>query len=252
MRVAYCSDIHYDIWFNVIRGIPHVMNDCHADVLILAGDIFEYSLWSEHFHKKIIDILCDRFEHVILIDGNHEYYSYIFESDNVYNILNDCPKNLHYLRNESITINDIVFYGGTFWTNPENWTPLERLDIPNLISDFEHIKMMSYERMTASHNDYIENLNETMIQYPDKDIVVISHFPPSELSVSPQYKGHLSTAYFVNPYFNEFYDNNQIKHWICGHVHHKHNFEIGNIKGHCNPVGYPREKNEFILEYFDI
>lgn len=250
MRIAYCSDVHFDIWFNVVGELPNIINDCAADVLILAGDINEYFQWSIHFHQKIINMLCDRFDHVILIDGNHEYYNLDFESDEVYDILKDSPSNLNYLRNESVTINGVTFYGGTFWTNPQNWSPLEKFDIEKMIGDFTHIRGISYEKMTESHNGFIENLCELTLDH--SDIVVISHFPPTEQSIDPRYIGHMTNAYFVNSCFEQFYGSNQIKHWICGHVHHKHDFEIGNIKGHCNPVGYPREENQFILEYFDI
>ena len=74
MRVAYCSDIHYDIWFESVRVTPTVLNDCQADILVLAGDIFEYAKWSKYFHTGIVDVLCDRFDHVIMIDGNHEFF----------------------------------------------------------------------------------------------------------------------------------------------------------------------------------
>lgn len=252
MRVAYCSDAHFDIWFHITRDIPHIINDCEADVLVLAGDIFEYNRWNVHFHDKILKLLCDRFKHVVLIDGNHEYYGLEFECDRSYNLLKDAPSNLKYLRNESVEINGVVFYGGTFWTNPMKWSPLEQFDVTQQINDFHYIKEMDFHSMEIFHNDFIEGLMETSVLNSTKDIVVVSHFPPTELSIHPRYQGHLTNAYFVNRYFNEFYNNNQIKHWICGHVHHKHEFEIGNIKGHCNPIGYPREGNDFILDYFDM
>lgn len=252
MRVAYCSDAHFDVWFHVDRDIPHIINDCEADVLVLAGDIFEYNRWSPYFHQKILDLLCDRFKHVILIDGNHEYYGLEFESEKTYHILKDAPSNLKYLRNDYVEIDRVVFYGGTFWTNPNKWTPLEQFDIPQQINDFRQIKDMDFHAMGTFHDDFIEGLYETLVLYPVSDIVVVSHFPPTELSIHPRYQGQMTNAYFVNRCFDEFYGNNQIKHWICGHVHHKHEFEIGEIKGHCNPIGYPREGNKFILDYFSI
>lgn len=252
MKVAYCSDAHFDIWFHIKGTVPTILNDCNADVLIVAGDMFEYSRWSKFFHQSIIEMLCDRFKHVIMIDGNHEFYNMEFESDDVYEILKDSPSNFKYLRNESITIDGVVFYGGTFWTNPNDWTPLERFGIPNSVSCFTYIKNMTFDAVTKSHNTFIENLNDTMINHPDNEIVVISHFPPTQQSIREDYRGNLISAYFANQYFEEFYESTQIKHWICGHVHHKHSFEIGTIQGHCNPIGYPREEIDFSLEHFDI
>lgn len=263
MRVAYCSDIHYDIWFGYTRNIPIINNDCQADVLLLAGDIFEYHKWSTFFHKNILDRLCTLFKHVILIDGNHEYYDLDFESMLPYKIFEDAPENFHYLRNEHILIDGITFYGGTFWTNPLEWSPLERFDVNKQINDFKYIKHMTYEDMSLGHIEFMNGLYGCLYgeQFSEKEVdnvVVISHFPPSELSIDPEYAGHLSNAYFTNRYFDEFYTSNQIKHWICGHVHHKHDFEIGKIKGHCNPVGYPTKNqnqtrdNVVDLKYFDI
>lgn len=249
MRVAYCSDIHYDIWFEQTRKNPNIINDCNADVLILGGDIFEYGIWSEFFHSKIIDMLCDRFKYVIMIDGNHEFYGIEFESDIAYDLLKNTPKNFKYLRNESVDIDGITFYGGTFWTSPENWNPIEEFDIKANINDFKHIKGMTNKRLIESHNEFLENL---MCIQTKNDIVVISHYPPTEMSIDDRYLGHVTNSYFCNPYYYEFCDSEQIKHWVCGHVHHRHDFELGNIKGHCNPIGYPRDMNEIVMDYFDI
>lgn len=252
MRVAYASDIHYDIWFESVRVIPSVLNDCEADILILAGDIFEYLKFSEYFHAGIIDVLCERFKHVIYVDGNHEFYEINFECDGVYDLLKSSPSNFHYLRNESITISGVTFYGGTFWTNPNDWNPLAQFDIRHHINDFRLIKNMTFENMTRSHNEFVENLNELLLKVKN-DVVVISHFPPTDQSIDMRYLGHVTNEYFCNQYEDEFSNSNQIKHWICGHVHHKHSFEMGNIKGHCNPHGYPKGDSDLVkLEYFDI
>lgn len=250
MRVAYYSDAHYDIWFENTRTVPTITNDCQADVLVLGGDIFEYARWSKYFHKNIIEMLCDRFDHVIMIDGNHEFYHIEFESDLPYTLFKDAPKNFHYLRNESVTIYGTTFYGGTFWTNPEDWSPLEKMDIKAHINDFNWVIGMTFERMTKSHIDFMVNLNETLLKHDN--VVVISHYPPTEQSIDDRYLGHVTNAYFCNQYYDEFADSNQIKHWICGHVHHRHSFEIGNIQGHCNPIGYPSNQNMLVLDYFDI
>lgn len=251
MKVAYTSDVHYDIWFNHTRDIPKFTNDCDADVLILAGDIFEYRYWNDKFHGNILKLLCDRFKHVIMVDGNHEFYGTTFESDHPYVVYKNAPKNFHYLRNESITIDNVTFFGGTFWTNPQNWSPIEQQDVKTFINDFTYIKDMTFESMTVSHDDFLNSLYGSQLMN-DNDIVVISHFPPSELSISEKYRGWTTNAYFCNRLFDELYDNKRFKHWVCGHVHHVHEFEIGNIKGHCNPVGYPNENQSYSLKYFEV
>ena len=123
MRILGLSDIHG----NLLEKIPE------CDVLCLCGDIIPLNIqknnqqseywWKNKFTSWINKIDC---KEVIVVPGNHDFY---FEW--LYNLLDDnnkhtefnnfvtllnyiCKKPIHILINESVTINNITFYGCPF------------------------------------------------------------------------------------------------------------------------------------------
>lgn len=123
MRILGLSDIHG----NLLETIPK------CDVLCLCGDIVPLSIqrnnqqseywWKNKFTSWINKIDC---KEVIVVPGNHDFYfEWLYclldnnnqhtEYDNFCNLLNYiCKKPIHILINDSVTINDITFYGCPF------------------------------------------------------------------------------------------------------------------------------------------
>src|SRR5690606_4780090 len=105
--------------------------------LILAGDI--------HTGSKAVPFikeLSTRFAHVIYILGNHEYY-YTIYSDNIEDIRNELSSipNVHFLEKESILIDNVRFFGGTFWTDMANGSPLFSIQMKRAdFTDFRVIR----------------------------------------------------------------------------------------------------------------
>jgi Icc-related predicted phosphoesterase len=81
-----------------------------------------------------------------------------------------------------------------------------------------------------------------------KPKIVITHFPPSTKSIGPQYRDDPTNTYFVN---NLDYLIEEIKPqlWVCGHVHHKHSYYIGDTLVVCNPLGYKGELHNKAVGY---
>lgn len=240
----YGSDLHLDNYVidrkNKLYVYPilpkHIDKD---DMLILAGDICEY-LYIDNY-KNYFETLSKAFKKVFIVEGNHEFY----ESDISYEPHDKYPENFILLKNESYEVDEeTVIYGGTLWANIADLNPLDQFNIKMMISDFHIINdgdvKYSIDKMTALYNHFIEGLYEAQLNYPNKKLLVVSHFAPSIQSVTPRFKGSALNPYFCND-LDELIENSNIDAWIHGHVHSDHNYKIGKTRILCNPRGYPRE-----------
>jgi Icc-related predicted phosphoesterase len=269
MKVAYCSDLHIE------RGTLELKNTENADVLILAGDIFvshdleefnesETSKRLKHRSTRIHNFIsdcCKEFPHVIMICGNHE--SYTSDILNTYTTISQFLKynsNFHLLENDVVNINDIIFVGGTMWTNM-NGENLETIhSISKMLNDFRIIRR-SKDKFTPldaldifkETTDYIDLMSTV---YSDKSIVVVTHHSPSFKSTDPRFKDEtILNGGFCSDLDQFIEDRTNIKKWIHGHLHNKCDYMIGNCNILCNPrgyLGYEECANNFKLEYFEV
>lgn len=146
MKIALCSDVHLEF------GPISLSNDGNAEVLILSGDICVAKDLLDHDpyglvpHTKsaqyhtFFQECCARFPHVIYIAGNHEHYHGDFA--HTHNRLRErlgYLKNLHILDKESITINDVLFIGGTLWTDMNKEDPNTLYAIRGVMNDYRQI-----------------------------------------------------------------------------------------------------------------
>ena len=100
-----------------------------GDVLIHAGDITEGGT-----NREVQDFLdwfgAQPHDHKIFIAGNHDYY---FEDLDLTAFNDNLPKDIHYLHNSAISINDIKFYGTPQVPSMASWAfnqPFYWDDIP--------------------------------------------------------------------------------------------------------------------------
>ena len=143
MRILGLSDLHG----NLLETIPK------CDVLCLCGDIIPLNIqrnnqqseywWKNKFTSWINKIDC---KEVIVVPGNHDFYfEWLYcllddnnqhtEYDNFCNLLNYiCKKPIHILINDSVTINNITFYGCPFVQPIGGWafeyTTHKQIEIP--------------------------------------------------------------------------------------------------------------------------
>jgi DNA repair exonuclease SbcCD nuclease subunit len=146
MKIAVCSDLHLEF------GDLDFANDEGADVLVLSGDICvardlsKYDVYgimegtrSSRLHDFFIRC-SSRFPHVIYVAGNHEHYDGDFVT--TYEKL---KTNLAYLKNvyvldrEVKVIDDVMFIGGTMWTDMNNEDPLTLFHIKSVMNDFKTV-----------------------------------------------------------------------------------------------------------------
>lgn len=186
--------------------------------------------------------LCSRFDKVIYVPGNHEYYgSNPIETDNALNeIVSRLSPVLTLLRAGDVLIHDGQrFIGDTMWFPDRPEVHVYK----GMITDSFKIAGMfpwAFERSTAFMSHLRDNITE--------DDVVITHHIPNDVDTEPKWKSALTQPYFINDTCHRYFIDPETlrpKAWIYGHTHGKHDYTIGRTRFICNPLGYPFERNNF-------
>lgn len=290
MKIKVVSDLHLEF------GTISIENN-GADVLILSGDICvakdlnDKDVYETMGHNKssmyhtFFQECCARFPNVIYIAGNHEHYH------------GDYPKsiprlkeklgylvNLHILDKESVMLNDVLFIGGTLWTDMNKEDPITLSHIRGIMNDYRivdntdevvHYKdpieygkredgstdygnVLRWEHRTrpakfspldsvADHKAMLKAIDEALARVPvDQKVVIVGHHAPCKLSTKPRYEKEVIMNGAYSSDLSEYIlDHPQIKLWTHGHTHSFFDYMIGTTRITCNPRGYHGyEENE--------
>ena len=270
MKIKLVSDLHLE--FSDIN----IVNDQDYDVLILGGDICIAQDLHDHpepantadqaaiaagtglgrrqmtaqrfrdFFKR-----CSfQFPHVIYIMGNHEFYNGKFYAGIDY-MREECAKypNVYMLEQDMKIIDDVVFVGGTLWTNMNKRDPLTMHAIEGMMNDFRIIRndFRNYAPMSAldvavRHDKTLAYIKLVVEEHKDKRCVVVGHHTPSFHSMHPMYANDTLMNGGYHSDLSEFIlDHPQIRLWTHGHTHHPFDYMIGSTRVVCNPRGYQND-----------
>ena len=258
MKINLVSDMHLNFADIELPG---------GDVLIMAGDIIEAGVLrrADNAHKDTF--LADRFRrffkeelakyrHVIYIMGNHEHYNNSYD-DTADRLRRELPDNVHFLEQEAVQIDDVWFFGATFWTDMNKGDPISMNVIKNGMNDFKVIKFGHGIRMDTLYGDSywtntfspayaasvfkdtVSKLKDFLAEHKTDKVVVVSHHAPSSLSIDPAFadEHHMNGAYYSD--LSELIlDHPQIKVWVHGHMHNQSDYMIGSTRVVTNPRGY--------------
>lgn len=233
MQLAIFSDIHTEFgpW-----PIPDLSG---VDTVILAGDIGA-SL------RDVGQVLSDLRHHypdlhIIMVLGNHEFYKGVaLNSRGPYHEVAQ-RYGAVLLDNSSAQIGDVLFFGGTLWTNIA-MSPMAPFAAQEM-NDFRRIRwvypneryaVLTTTNVSAEHRITATFLKDAMIRYHNRPLVIVTHHAPSERSA--EIRGHL-TDFYCNRLDAEIEKNPPIL-WVHGHVHHNLRYTIGGCTVICNPRGY--------------
>ena len=260
MKIAVCSDIHLEF------GPIELENTDNADVLILSGDICVAKDLPHSDSKKgviardFFRMCALRFPHVIYVMGNHEHYNGDFAKSA--KIIKDelaQYANAHLLDKETKVIGDVLFIGGTLWTDMNKEDGITLYHMKTMMNDFMCINNgnrttyyrdeagNSYSRVSRfTPDDAVEDhklmLNYLKLMVPgDKDqkVVVVGHHAPSKASTHPRYaKEQIMNGGYSSDLSEFILDRPQIKLWTHGHTHEEFDYMIGSTRIVCNPRGY--------------
>jgi len=264
MKIKLVSDLHLE--FSDIN----IVNDQNYDVLILGGDIMiaqdlhdHMELPSYNMYGALPDLgrkqervqrfrdffkRCSfQFPHVIYVMGNHEFYHGKFYAAIDY-MREECAKypNIYMLEQDMKVIDDVVFVGGTLWTDMNKGDPLTMHAIEGMMNDFRIIRndKREFARMSARdvanrHARTLSYFRHVLSENKDKKCVIVGHHCPSKLSTHENYKDeYLMNGGYSSDLSEFIMDHPQVKLWTHGHTHHPFDYMIGETRIVCNPRGY--------------
>lgn len=265
MKIKVVSDLHLEF------SDVNIKNDEGCDVLILSGDIMvaqdlhdhpemDYGMYSnvnladlgrrQATALRFRDFLkrCSfQFPHVVYVAGNHEFYHGKFVSSLI-DLRNECAKysNVYFLERDTKEIDDVVFIGGTLWTDCNKGDPLTLHGLSDLMNDFRIIRHdgHGYTKLRPAHimerhRQTLGYFRSVLTDLKDRKVVVVGHHSPSHQSVHPMYVGdHIMNGGYHSDLSDFILDHPQIKLWTHGHTHHPFDYMIGGTRIVCNPRGY--------------
>lgn len=263
MKIHVLSDLHIEFeaiapmnTFQQARWIR--MTETSADVVVLAGDT--------HTKGRGPAVAAERFagKGIIMIAGNHEYYTETYPRHLKKLQENAEPlNNVHFLENQAVEINGVVFLGCTLWTD---FRLFEAGPFAGLYSRRDAIleanfNMNDYRKIAffdgREHREFVPNdtvklhldsvrwLKDQFEIHRGKKIVVVTHHGPSFKSVPESYEQDvLSAAYSSN--LDDLVEQSGAVLWVHGHTHMQCDYQIGETKVVCNPHGYPDENRYFV------
>ena len=255
MKIHLVSDMHMEFWPTNEPWSEQLERFPGGEVLILAGDIFvartldklnnpESTYYKQS--KMIIDFisdLCSRYNHVMMVMGNHEHYSGTFEKTAGLIRKNLAFENFYLLNNESVEVDGVTFYGGTLWTDCGGDVSMYGYQIEYYMNDYRAIKTLKegYRRLRArdtclEHSKFLLGL-----RHATKDaekLVVVGHHAPSQKSVHMMYQraGVSNYAYFSH--LEKYIHAYKPVLWVHGHMHTKSDYMIDETRVVANPFGY--------------
>lgn len=219
MKIVAISDVHG-------RNFAELIPNC--DTLIIAGDIlrdFGYrgiNLQEQWFLGNFLSEL-ERVnaKYKIFIAGNHDFYfENLFKNDMEDKMRSLLPKNVYYLRDNSIVLDGIKFHGTPWVTHLRNWA----FNIPN-----------------GSEQKYFD----TYYSKIDNDVdLLISHYPP--YGYGDSILEFNETENLGNKMLMKAINQKKVKRVVFGHIHSgNHNKMIHSY------VGYGGD-DAFISEMYNV
>lgn len=243
MKLQLVSDIHSEFWDNPKRLFERITLAPDLDFLVAAGDFVVPARQPEVHVESVFEWLSKQAKHIILVEGNHEYYGGNYEFVTA-SLLASMPDNFHWLRNTEAAVEDIHFYGGAMWFN--NADGLNHF-YRNCMNDFRLIHNLEewvYER----NREFTENAE----RFVRPETIVVTHHLPHMLSVPERFKHEQTNRFFVSDQ-TDLIARKQPRLWFHGHTHEPCDYKLGETRVVCNPYGYPselyKEYGEPRLEY---
>lgn len=258
-HIRIASDLHLEAFYGrdeetlAADFLPADPRDAES-MLILAGDI---SSQPEQL-IRFISATLSRFEKVLFIPGNHEYYRQNYDKWNVemYDALMPFEKDGLYFSTEGMSakiIDGFMFIYGTMWGDGGP-TLADKATTGYYLNDFRLIrKGDGYTRFTVGDMERVFRECKKSIEvgleipFEGKKIVVTHHLPSRRLVSERFWPGDGSDG--ANGGFvgqcDELIARTEIAPalWIHGHTHDSVDTHLWKTRIVCNPSGYKGEWN---------
>ena len=223
--IQYASDLHLDHFPDITSEDFEAFLVPSAPILVLAGDIA--SAWHP-IYSTFLAWVSNRWQHVILIAGNHEYHCDIKrpqsrqDTDQLIKTICGIFSNLHFLQNGAtfyLPKTNLVFIGTTLYSEID---PAIHEDICHK-SDFCHSYSESLHLSTPADfvrlhaqqkqalSDAIRSVNRGY------KVIVVTHYMPTENLLEPEYRHEAWRSCYASK--DDDLIRPPVSLWICGHSH---------------------------------
>ena len=239
MKIKVMSDLHLEF------GGEMVFDTDKYTTLVIAGDILPAK--HQGSYRELLASVAEESKHVVFCAGNHEFYGGEVAADTQF--LHDLASefdNVHFLDANCITLDGVMFAGGTLWTDmsESRVTTYHRNMIESQMNDFRIVdfgagRQFNTNLATSIHMGHVYNLEENLKIAAEDNIpvVVVTHHAPSAKSVLPEYsKDVCNPAYYTD--LEHLMDKYSPKLWVHGHMHNSLDYMVHNTRVVCNPRGY--------------
>ncbi len=253
MKLALASDLHSEFYRDT-HWLPSFTEE--PDILVLAGDI-DVGIEAVNTVNKIAETLPATT--ILWVAGNHEFYRQnILQTRQAYAQAFASNPRIHFLDNNSITINGWTFLGCTLWSGFDGLGVEQQNHVMELISreipDFNLIRwgddqqLFSPNMALTLHRESYAWLDSMLSENDPDKTIVITHFPPSLKARHPHFAITEQNAYF-SAHCDTLITKHQPKYWLYGHNHWNDCIKMGNTTLISNQFGYPEEQG--IIPLYD-
>ncbi|KAF0973199.1 hypothetical protein FDP41_008406 [Naegleria fowleri] len=255
LELFICSDLHLEMPLSKVPTLP----PGEGKIIGLLGDIGKPCQQSQSYERFIKSCIEDyKFERVLIIIGNHEFYGgeYYSRKQKIKEIVQSFPDNKVLVLDqnsllilEEQTNRKIRILGCTLWSNIPS---RHERDISRAISDYMYITIQKGEEETAQkltvqdtnqfHRDDVEWLVEELEKCKEngEEVVILTHHAPLISGTShPRHNSSIyCSAFSTNLQFIMDKFSDEIKVWGFGHTHYSNSIQVGKTLLVSNQQGY--------------
>ena len=263
-KIQYASDLHLE-FFGTTPDFTTIVKPV-APYLVLAGDIGQPG--HAVFHQ-FLDYVSASWRAVILIAGNHEYYTTqpqhkwnahwntkpprtMLETQEALKAACVPFPNLYFLHADSPVAffpdDNLVFIGLTLWS----WIPDDFLHVAvTSMNDYSYIPVSNtttdkrspltprVSREIHTHERAVLEAQISEWSVRGAEIVIVTHHMPSFRLIAPQYAESVLNCCFASD-CDALLRTGVVRAWIYGHSHTAGIKQVGTTICAMNARGYPR------------
>ena len=207
--------------------------------------------------------MADQFEHVLVIAGNHEYYTAPSYKEANTRILAICQerRNLHMLHRTTLEMEGIFpgvrFLGTTLWTHVPD---ADAQYITETCNDYSNIKVTAPKkgqapralrvghtnRMHAADVDWLRKEIERAAEDGKKVIILTHHAPTGHDTMEEDVRGtQLERMEYTN--LEALFQPEHVVAWAFGHTHYNSDQVLHGCRVVSNQFGYTDDPEEGLL-----
>lgn len=259
VRIQIVSDLHIEFYdASTTKDLDFLITP-QAPILALLGDI-GYACSDQL--RDFLHSQCDRFEKVLFLAGNHEYYN---KRGDMYSMREQCDwmrtvcserPNLYFMEREAMVLNGVVVLGTTLWSEiPRDMLHMAETHMNDYHLTYNHSpgqipRHLKSEETLAIYRESIRWIETKLQKAKDQNqkVVVLTHHTPMLNGTShPRYAGSDITCCFSSDLKELLLESSpNLVAWACGHTHYNFDFMVGDVRVVSNQRGYKnRPKEEY-------